>query len=114
MHIHTVIIDQVGTKSLRDLGASDQQIYNWRKRGISWRYRYPIAKIAEERGLALPDGFLTSPPVNDVGVKDAKHIHMTLMLRNQPDLSNVSIAKLAGVGEGYVRKHRKLMETPSA
>jgi hypothetical protein len=41
-----------------DLGVSRSRVSNWKKRGIPWRERIKVARLAKERGLALPADFL--------------------------------------------------------
>lgn len=60
MHPHAALIDALGgaTALAREIGQPANVTGNWRKRGVSWRWRPAVAKIAEEKGVALPDGFL--------------------------------------------------------
>ena len=55
------IIDRLGgAKALAEaLGLTKQAVTNWRlgKRGIPWRHRPAIARLAADRAEALPIGF---------------------------------------------------------
>jgi len=55
------IIDALGgTKALAEaLGVSANVVGNWRlpDRGIPWKRRHAIARLAAERGVRLPDDF---------------------------------------------------------
>lgn len=42
----------------KQLGLSQQQVSNWKRRGISWRYRPTIAALARRRKLAVPSDFV--------------------------------------------------------
>ena len=39
------------------LGVTPNAVSNWRTRGIPWKVRPVIARMAAERGLALPEDF---------------------------------------------------------
>ena len=42
---------------------TERAVGQWRDRGIAYRYRVPIADVAQARNIALPTGFLhPSPP----------------------------------------------------
>ena len=61
---HAAIIAELGgSKSLsEELGQSRQNINNWKKRGIPWRWRPRIADLAVAAGKqsSLPDNFFKS------------------------------------------------------
>lgn len=50
------------TAVARELGVSEQQVSNWKTRGISWRYRPSISKMAKKRHVPLPVDFLAPKP----------------------------------------------------
>ena len=55
------LIDALGGPSsvAADLGGMlPQRVANWKTRGIPWRIRPRLAKLAEQRGIKVPDGFL--------------------------------------------------------
>lgn len=39
-------------------GVSHHNIKHWGKRGIPWKWRSYVAKVAKKEGLKLPDDFL--------------------------------------------------------
>jgi hypothetical protein len=41
-----------------ELGQSRTTVANWRKRGVPWRMRNTVAKLADQRGIDLPADFL--------------------------------------------------------
>ena len=53
------LIDALGgNKAVADaIGAAPNAVANWQARGIPWRRRHEIARIAAERGVALPSDF---------------------------------------------------------
>lgn len=53
------LIDDLGGNSAlaKELNLTPHAISNWRSRGIPWKMRPTIARMAEERGLQLPDDF---------------------------------------------------------
>lgn len=53
------LIDQLGgNKALAEkLQVTPNAVSNWRERGIPWRLRPAIARMAVESGVALPDKF---------------------------------------------------------
>lgn len=44
------------------LGRKDTAVSNWKKNGIPWRWRIPIAHMAKARRLDLPADFLVPSP----------------------------------------------------
>lgn len=55
------IIDALGgPKKVADElgGLLPQRVANWKTRGIPWRMRHRLARLAERRGIKLPKGFL--------------------------------------------------------
>jgi hypothetical protein len=42
-------------------GLSPQALSNWRRRGIPLGKRLPFKELAAERGVTLPDNFLSAP-----------------------------------------------------
>ncbi len=56
----TDVIDQLGgaTKVAKALGMKRNRVSNWRDRGIPWRYRVAVAKLAMTHGIKLPADFL--------------------------------------------------------
>ena len=57
---HTELIVALGDTSqlASALGLKDNQVSNWKQRGIAWPYRAVIADMAKRKKVALPDGFL--------------------------------------------------------
>lgn len=53
------LIDQLGgNKALAEkLRVTPNAVSNWRERGIPWRLRPAVARMAAENGFALPDNF---------------------------------------------------------
>lgn len=53
------LIDDLGGNSAlaKALGRSPNAISNWRKRGIPWKVRPLIARMAAEKAIALPADF---------------------------------------------------------
>lgn len=53
------LIDQLGgpVALAGELSTSPNAVYNWKRRGIPWRKRHVIARLAAERGVKLPDDF---------------------------------------------------------
>lgn len=53
------LIDELGgNMALADkLDLTPNAVSNWRTRGIPWRLRPTIAKLAAERGVTLPSDF---------------------------------------------------------
>lgn len=56
------IIDSLGgyTEVAKALGLETKVVWNWRTRGIPWRYRFRVAQLASDMGKekALPANFL--------------------------------------------------------
>jgi hypothetical protein len=54
-----IIVALGGTVAVaKAVGVSGQVVTNWKTRGISWRYRGAVAKLAATRGVVLPGDFL--------------------------------------------------------
>jgi hypothetical protein len=54
-----IIVALGGTVAVaKAVGVSGQVVTNWKTRGISWRCRGAIAKLAASQGVALPGDFL--------------------------------------------------------
>lgn len=53
------LIDDLGgnTALAKELGLTPHAISNWRKRGIPWRMRPALARMADAQGLPLPSDF---------------------------------------------------------
>jgi hypothetical protein len=53
------ILDKLGgNKAIAEaLSLAPNVVANWRKRGIPWPRRHIIARIAEEKKVALPEDF---------------------------------------------------------
>lgn len=53
------LIDELGgtTALAKEMDVTPHAISNWRKRGIPWKSRPAIARLASERGIELPSGF---------------------------------------------------------
>lgn len=66
MNEHDTLIRELGGPSelRRRLGVST---HNWPERGIPWRWRPKVARMAEEHGIAVPDDFLEPPTVAEQG-----------------------------------------------
>lgn len=58
---HSELIVALGdTSSVADaLGLKDTQVSNWKQRGVSWRYRHKLAKLAKRKRVELPADFLS-------------------------------------------------------
>ncbi len=58
---HAKLIDKLGGPAavLKALGLkqSRQSVSNWRNRGVPWRYRVAVAKLAAEKNISVPRGF---------------------------------------------------------
>jgi hypothetical protein len=57
----THLIDQLGgaVELAAHLGAAPNAVANWRHRQIPWQWRPTIAALAETKGVALPEDFLS-------------------------------------------------------
>ncbi len=57
---HSEIIDALGgTKAIADsTGSKENAVSNWRERGIPWRKRGEIARLAKDAKVMLPADFL--------------------------------------------------------
>ena len=53
------LIDQLGGNRVlaEKLQVTPNAVSNWRERGIPWRLRPAIARMATESGVSLPEGF---------------------------------------------------------
>jgi hypothetical protein len=53
------LIDDLGGNSVvaKELGLSPNAVSNWRKRGIPWKMRPVLARMAAERAISLPADF---------------------------------------------------------
>lgn len=40
------------------LGRKESAVSNWKERGIPWKWKPAVARIAKERGVTLPADFL--------------------------------------------------------
>jgi len=61
-HAHNAFIEQFGNpKEFRAAldNLSAMQLWQWRRRGIPWGWRHEVAGLANERGIPLPEGFLS-------------------------------------------------------
>jgi len=52
------VLAKIGTQALIASDCSDLCIRQWRRRGIPWKERRRVQKIAVERGVDLPPDFL--------------------------------------------------------
>ena len=62
---HAELIDALGgvTVVAKTLGITAINVVgNWRQRGVPWRWRPVVAKLAARKHIALPDEFLTPQP----------------------------------------------------
>lgn len=57
---HSEIIDALGgTKALAtSLDRDESTVSNWRERGIPWRLRPTIARLAKDKKVMLPPDFM--------------------------------------------------------
>lgn len=66
MQTHADLIDKLGGGTAVAVAiwgdACDSKrrdaVYKWKQNGVPWRWRPAIERLARERGLALPSGFL--------------------------------------------------------
>tara|TARA_Y100000361_G_C11022566_1_gene270393 strand:+ start:445 stop:633 length:189 start_codon:yes stop_codon:yes gene_type:complete len=60
---HRNIIELIGgtTRVAGVFGLSTQNISNWKRRGIPWKYRFKVLQRAKEMNVKLPDSFLDMP-----------------------------------------------------
>lgn len=63
-HPHSRFIDQLGgTAAVARITEQDMRVIsNWRSRGIASRWRKPLAKLAERKGIAVPSRFIPAEP----------------------------------------------------
>lgn len=54
------IIDQLGGASrvAADLNLDRNRVNNWRERGVPWRFRLAVLKLAKSRKIKVPEDFL--------------------------------------------------------
>lgn len=53
------ILDKLGDETLNDeLGVTEHQAKKWRQRGIPWKDRAKIARLAQSRRIKLPANFI--------------------------------------------------------
>lgn len=66
MHAHSAIIEQLGggttvsdlLTELTGRRVDRERVYKWRRNGVPWEFRVPVARILIGRGLPIPAGFL--------------------------------------------------------
>ena len=67
MQAHADLIDQLGGGTLLavtlfggigEKGKHREAVYKWKQNGIPWRWRPTIERLARDRGLTLPAGFM--------------------------------------------------------
>lgn len=57
-HVHSTLIDLIGAEKVRTtFGLSSQRLHMWRVRGIPHLKRIAFAKLAADRGVAVPNDF---------------------------------------------------------
>jgi hypothetical protein len=63
MSEHNNLIDSLGGNKLlcRELGQKQSTISNWRRRGVPWRWRPTVARLAKEKRIQLPNDFFNLP-----------------------------------------------------
>jgi hypothetical protein len=55
---HDALIDAIGAKVVADAyKLSRQRLHHWRTRGVPHSYRVAFAKLAAEKGVAVPPDF---------------------------------------------------------
>lgn len=52
------VLAKIGTDALIASGYTDLLIRQWRRRGISWRERAKVQRLAAENGVTTPGDFL--------------------------------------------------------
>ena len=54
------LIEQLGghLEVAKALGLAGNRVWNWRERGIPWRFRPTLAEMASEKGIKVPRDFL--------------------------------------------------------
>jgi hypothetical protein len=59
LHPHRELIQALGdrTKIAAALGVKPSRVGMWNYRGVAWRYRPAVARLASERGVKLPQDF---------------------------------------------------------
>lgn len=58
---HAELVDALGgtTYLYRHLGLNSRQVcHGWKVNGIPWKWRFKISKMAADRKIPLPEGFL--------------------------------------------------------
>ena len=60
LHPHAEFIHELGgsTSLARELNIEVRRVDNWRRRGISWKWRPRVHLVAKERFVQPPPGFL--------------------------------------------------------
>lgn len=58
---HSALIDALGGTGFlaKELAQRHNTISTWRTRKVPWRWRPHLARMAGERGIPIPDGFLS-------------------------------------------------------
>lgn len=58
-HPDCVLIDQLGARALIEaFDVTESAVRKWRKRGMAWRYRNHLPRLAAERGITLAPEYL--------------------------------------------------------
>lgn len=52
------VLAKIGTNALLSSGYSDFCIRQWRRRGVPWKERPRVQRLAAERGIEVPEDFL--------------------------------------------------------
>lgn len=56
---HADFIDAIGAPTvMAETRQGRTAVANWRARGVPWRWRALLARVAEEQEVPVPDGFL--------------------------------------------------------
>lgn len=59
---HAALIDALGPKELRRrFNLSLTRLHNWRVRGVPHGFRPALARMARQKGVDVPQGFLDPP-----------------------------------------------------
>ena len=66
MQTHADLIDELGGGTAVAValwgdgcdGKRREAVYKWKRNGIPWRWRSTVERLARERGVTLPAGFL--------------------------------------------------------
>jgi hypothetical protein len=61
---HAKFIDSLGGSNAvaAALRLSQNTVGNWKKRGVPWRYRPTLERMAERQGVAVPPDFIADKP----------------------------------------------------